>query len=83
MTARARALPVLSRVQHIRSRLLSFTSQHKCLLSMRCLGTKVDIRQSSRGRGQIVIHFRNHEEFERLSQLIQDSESDQQQSFAG
>ena len=47
------------------------------------LGTKVDIRQSSRGRGQIVIHFRNHEEFERLSQLIQDSESDQQQSFAG
>ena len=47
------------------------------------LGTKIDIRQSSRGRGQIVIHFRNHEEFERLSQLIQDSESDQQQSFAG
>ena len=47
------------------------------------LGTKVDIRQSSRGRGQIVIHFRNHEEFERLSQLIQDSDSDQQQSFAG
>ena len=30
-------------MQHIRSRLLSFTSQHKCLLSMRCLGTKVDM----------------------------------------
>ena len=43
MTARARPLPLLSRVQHIRSRLLSFTSQHKCLLSMRCLGTKVDM----------------------------------------
>lgn len=30
------------------------------------LGTKVEIRQTSRGRGRIVIHFQNHEEFERL-----------------
>ena len=30
------------------------------------LGTKVEIRQSSRGRGKIVIHFVNHEEFDRL-----------------
>jgi ParB family chromosome partitioning protein len=30
------------------------------------LGTKVDIKQRARGRGQIVIHFTSHEEFERL-----------------
>jgi ParB family chromosome partitioning protein len=30
------------------------------------LGTKVDIRQRARGRGQIVIHFTSHDEFERL-----------------
>jgi hypothetical protein len=26
----------------------------------------VEIRQSSRGRGKITIHFKNHDEFERL-----------------
>jgi ParB family chromosome partitioning protein len=30
------------------------------------LGTKVDIKQKTGGRGQIVIHFTGHEEFERL-----------------
>ncbi len=30
------------------------------------LGTKVDIRQSAKGRGRIVISFANHDEFERL-----------------
>jgi ParB family chromosome partitioning protein len=34
------------------------------------LGTKVDIREGSRGRGRIVIHFRNHEEFERIRDLL-------------
>jgi ParB family chromosome partitioning protein len=34
------------------------------------LGTKVEIRQSSRGRGRIVIHFQNHEEFERMRELL-------------
>ena len=34
------------------------------------LGTKVDIRQTSRGRGKMVIHFSTHEEFERLRSLI-------------
>jgi ParB family chromosome partitioning protein len=34
------------------------------------LGTKVDLRQSSRGRGKITIHFKSNEEFERIrSQL--------------
>jgi ParB family chromosome partitioning protein len=34
------------------------------------LGTKVDIREGSRGRGRIVIHFRSHEEFERIREIL-------------
>ena len=34
------------------------------------LGTKVDIRQSRSGRGRIVIHFSNNDEFERLRKLL-------------
>lgn len=30
------------------------------------LGTKVEIRQTARGRGRIIVHFANPEEFERL-----------------
>ena len=30
------------------------------------LGTKVEIKQSAKGRGRITIHFASHEEFERL-----------------
>jgi len=30
------------------------------------LGTKVDVRQGSKGSGRLVIHFKNAEEFERL-----------------
>jgi ParB family chromosome partitioning protein len=30
------------------------------------IGAKVDVRQSSKGRGRIVIHFKNHDEFERV-----------------
>ena len=47
------------------------------------LGTKVDIRQSTRGRGQMVIHFRNNEEFDRLRSLIVDQDVDDRQSYAG
>ena len=47
------------------------------------LGTKVDIKQNGRGRGQLVIHFRGNEEFERLTQLILHSGEDEMQSFAG
>jgi len=36
------------------------------------LGTKVEIRQGSRGRGKIVIHFSGHEEFERIRELLAD-----------
>lgn len=34
------------------------------------LGTKVDVRQSGKGRGKILIHFANHAEFERLLQQL-------------
>lgn len=46
------------------------------------LGTKVEIRESTRGRGQIVIHFRNGEEFERLLQLVRPDDEKMVKSFA-
>ena len=36
------------------------------------LGTKVDLRQTGRGRGRIVIHFKSQDEFERLRALLSD-----------
>lgn len=36
----------------------------------RALGTKVEIRATPRGRGRIVIHFQNHDEFDRLHQWL-------------
>ena len=47
------------------------------------LGTRVDIRQNSRGRGQLVIHFKNNEEYDRLSQLIAESAQEKLQRYAG
>jgi ParB family chromosome partitioning protein len=37
------------------------------------LGAKVEIQQATRGRGRIVIHFSNHDEFERLHSALTDS----------
>ena len=34
------------------------------------LGTKVEIKQSARGRGKIVIHFQSHEDFDRLREQL-------------
>jgi ParB family chromosome partitioning protein len=34
------------------------------------LGTRVDIKQTSKGKGRITLHFSNHEEFERLRALL-------------
>jgi len=34
------------------------------------LGTKVDLRQTAKGRGRITIHFKNLEEFERLRAIL-------------
>jgi ParB family chromosome partitioning protein len=37
----------------------------------RQLGTKIEINQTSRGRGRIVIHFANVQEFERLRAMME------------
>lgn len=37
------------------------------------LGTKVDIRQTAKGRGRIVVHFTSHDEFERLREFLCDA----------
>jgi len=34
------------------------------------MGTKVDLRQSAKGRGRITIHFKNNQEFERLKAIL-------------
>ena len=34
------------------------------------LGTKVDIRQTAKGRGRIVVHFTSEDEFERLREFL-------------
>ena len=34
------------------------------------LGTKVDLKQSAKGKGRITIHFGSHEQFDRLRQLL-------------
>jgi len=34
------------------------------------LGTKVDLRPGAKGNGRIVIHFKNHEEFERVREAL-------------
>jgi ParB family chromosome partitioning protein len=47
------------------------------------LGTKVDIRQSSRNRGRIVLHFNSHDEFERIRAVLTDTGSDAVQAEAG
>ena len=44
-------------------------SQHLAALEQElraALGTKVDLRQTSQGRGKIVVHFKTHDEFQRL-----------------
>jgi ParB family chromosome partitioning protein len=43
------------------------------------LGTKVDLSQTAKGRGRITIHFKNHNEFERLRQMLTGGTIPQQQ----
>ena len=45
------------------------------------IGTRVDIRQNTKGRGKITIHVTSHEEFERIRDLLTDSS--RPQSAAG
>jgi len=46
------------------------------------LGTKVDIRQSSRNRGRIVLHFSSHDEFERIRAYLTDTGAETPQAEA-
>ena len=34
------------------------------------LGTKVDLKQSAKGKGRITLHFKNHSEFDRLRAIL-------------
>ncbi len=36
------------------------------------LGTRVELRQTAKGRGRITIHFNSHDEFDRLRALLSD-----------
>jgi ParB family chromosome partitioning protein len=47
------------------------------------LGAKVEIKSSARGRGKIVIHFQNHDEFDRLREQLTDAFSHSAQRKAG
>jgi ParB family transcriptional regulator, chromosome partitioning protein len=42
------------------------------------LGTRVDIRQNTRGRGKLVVHFTSREEFDRLRRLLTETRSGSQ-----
>jgi ParB family chromosome partitioning protein len=56
-------------------------SQHLASLEQQfraALGTKVDIREAAKGRGRIVIHFKSHEEFDRLQDYLCDGGHDVQ-----
>lgn len=53
-------------------------SQHVAALEREfrlALGTNVQIIHNRRGRGRVIIHFRTHEEFERIRRLICESAS--------
>jgi len=44
------------------------------------LGTKVDLNQTAKGRGKITIHFKDHDQFERLRQILSSSNMPLQQT---
>ena len=46
------------------------------------LGAKVEIKLSSRGRGRLIVHFSNHDEFERLREYMTGDSGDEYRSEA-
>jgi ParB family chromosome partitioning protein len=34
------------------------------------IGTRVDVKHGARGKGKIVIHYANHDEFQRLFEML-------------
>jgi ParB family chromosome partitioning protein len=47
------------------------------------LGVKVEIKANSRGRGKLVIHFGNHDEFDRLREQLTDNAGGDQRRKVG
>ncbi|MCH2401203.1 MAG: hypothetical protein MK364_18955, partial [Pirellulales bacterium] len=41
----------------------------------RVLGTRVEIHTARSGRGRIVVHFANHNEFERIQAMFMDQDA--------
>lgn len=65
----AEPLSVISQHQDKQKKSADARSKHAASMEQElraALGTKIDLKQSTRGRGKIVIHFASHEEFERL-----------------
>ena len=48
----------------------------------RSLGTKVEIKTASAGRGKFVVHFKNHKEFERLQAFLMDEQQGRRRARA-
>ena len=46
----------------------------------RALGARVDIKQASKDRGKITIHFSGHEEFERIREYLSDTHTERKQA---
>jgi ParB family chromosome partitioning protein len=44
------------------------------------LGTKVDLSQTAKGKGKITVHFKSHEEFSRLQQILMGNSISQRQT---
>ncbi len=58
------------------------SSEHLSALEQQlrsALGAKVQISQSAKGRGKIVVHFANHDEFNRLHQFLTSANMPQSQ----
>ncbi len=68
------------------SRPLRVQNEHLAALQQElrsALGTTVHITHNARGRGKLVIHFRNHEEFERIRRHLTEVGPPDAQSRAG
>ncbi|MEM7316923.1 MAG: hypothetical protein AAF497_27650, partial [Planctomycetota bacterium] len=65
VTAEGESRPVPARTRN--EHLVSLEQQLKT-----ALGTKVELKQNARGKGRVTIHFKNHEEFERIQRVLMD-----------
>jgi len=83
--ADAEPLGVVDR-QGKRSRPPRVQSEHLAALEQEfraALGMKVKLTHNARGRGKLTIHFRSHEEFERLRRQVCDPQRPESQNRAG